>query len=210
MRFFNQCLVLCTLMFSSLAFATAVYPLGNGVCVSTAAQTWVGSGAAVQLDTADAILGLSDLKIGFDSSAATSNVTNSCGTGTCILDPSLRLESSPDFTVPSLTYDATYSATALSGNNSMTLSNGTYRINDSLTIKGNAELNLVGNVTLYVEKIDISGNGDLNVNGSVTIYLEQLTTAGASDINTVSNNPDDFIIVSSEGTNSSNVSIRGS
>ena len=43
----------------------------------------------------------------------------------------------------------------------------------------------------------------------MTIYLEQLTTSGNADINTTSSNPDDFIIVSSEGTNNSSIQIRG-
>lgn len=143
-------LLISMLLISLTVNSQAVYPLGNAVCVSTAAQTWVGSGASVTLDTEDAILGLTDLKIGFDPSAEASNVTDSCGTGTCILDSDLRLDSSPDFTVPSLTYDATYSSTMLTGNSSTTLTSGTYRYNDSLTIMGNAELNLVGNVTIYV------------------------------------------------------------
>ncbi|CAH0541571.1 DUF6701 domain-containing protein [Vibrio marisflavi] len=202
-------LILAIMLVGWQVRAEAVYPLGNAVCVSTAAQTWVGSGASVTLSTDDAILGLTDLKIGFDTSSEVANVTNSCGTGTCILDPDLRLDSSPTFTVPSLTYDATYSALTISGNSSMTLSNGTYRITDSLTLMGIAELNLVGDVTLYVESLNVTGTSTLNINGSVTIYLEQLTTSGNAAITTTSSDPDDFIIVSMEGTNSSNIQIRG-
>lgn len=182
-------LLLCLAVFSGSAHADATFPIGDK-CDLTAAQTWSGSGSSVQLDTDDAITGLADRKIGFDPSDEVTNVTNSCQTGDCIFDASLILATKPDFSIGGVTFDTVYPAQALKGSDTLTLTSGTYRITDSLSMIGNARLIIDGEVTLYVDKMSLTGNATVVVNSS---------------------DPDDFVLISRDGAvNSSEVDFGGS
>lgn len=97
----------------------------------------------------------------------------------------------------------------ISGNNSKTLSSGTYRL-PSISISGNAIGNISGDVTLYVTgNTSISGNGRLNIlpGGSLTIYVSGTVSISGNGITNITALPENLIIY---GTSTcTNVSISG-
>ncbi|WP_432579515.1 DUF6701 domain-containing protein [Vibrio sinus] len=182
-------IALLFLLASQKLIAAAIYPLADGVCVATAAQTWENSNAQVWLSTQDAILGVSDRKIGFHQTSNEENVNKSCGSAKCIFMQSLRLEDEPDFSISGVTFDNVYNKQELSGSQTLTLSNGTFRIKEILKLDDNSTLRIVGAVTLYVEKMEVLSSATIDVD---------------------SDNPDDFIIVSRNGSdNDSEVILKG-
>ncbi|MDK9783218.1 MSHA biogenesis protein MshQ [Vibrio sp. B172a] len=188
------------ILFSSLflfaAFtvqAEAIFPLPDGVCVETSAQTWKGSSEQeVKLDKSYAIVnGPSDRIIGYTK--FDENRNKSCGDGgKCKVSKSngidRRLPTSPNFSLSGVHFDHTYNETQLSGSQSMTLSSGTYRVKKLLKLDDNSTLRINGAVTLYVEKMEVLANAKIEVS---------------------SGHPDDFIIISRDGENDSEVILKG-
>ncbi|MFV8411613.1 DUF6701 domain-containing protein [Vibrio owensii] len=188
------------ILFSSLflfaAFtvqAEAIFPLPDGVCVETSAQTWKGSSEQeVKLDKSYAIVnGPSDRIIGYTK--FDENRNKSCGDGgKCKVSKSngidRRLPTSPNFSLSGVHFDHTYNETQLSGSQSMTLSSGTYRVKKLLKLDDDSTLRINGAVTLYVEKMEVLANAKIEVS---------------------SGHPDDFIIISRDGENDSEVILKG-
>lgn len=173
--------------------AEAIFPLPDGVCVETSAQTWKGSSEQeVKLDKSYAIVnGPSDRIIGYTK--FDENRNKSCGDGgKCKVSKSngidRRLPTSPNFSLSGVHFDHTYNETQLSGSQSMTLSSGTYRVKKLLKLDDNSTLRINGAVTLYVEKMEVLANAKIEVS---------------------SGHPDDFIIISRDGENDSEVILKG-
>ncbi|HIF5986654.1 MSHA biogenesis protein MshQ [Vibrio parahaemolyticus] len=174
--------------------AEAIFPLPDGVCVETSAQTWKGSSEQeVKLDKSYAIVnGPSDRIIGYTK--IEKNSEYSCGQeGECQKSNSeeidRRLPSRPDFSINGIQFDSVYEKQQLTGSQTLKLSNGIYRVKEILKLDGDSKLIIDGSVTLYVEKMEVLANAKIEV---------------------TSGNPDDFIVISRNGNgNESEVILKG-
>lgn len=94
--------------------------------------------------------------------------------------------------------DGTSETLNINGNNSKTISSGTYRL-PNISISGNANGYINGAVILYIDgNISISGNGRLQINsgGSLKIYVSETVSISGNGIANLNSNPKpkDFIL----------------
>ena len=87
---------------------------------------------------------------------------------------------------------------SVSGNNTKTISSGTYRL-PNISISGNAKGEISGDVTLYLDvNTNISGNGKLKIlpRGSLTIYASgTINISGNGIVNqNIAPRPEEFVL----------------
>jgi cytoskeletal protein CcmA (bactofilin family) len=102
---------------------------------------------------------------------------------------------------------------SVSGNNTKTISSGTYRL-PNISISGNAKGEICGDVTLYLDgNTNISGNANLKIlpRGSLTIYASGTVNISVNGIvnQNIAPRPEEYVLLETSSCTSITISGNG-